>query len=285
MNRLVLTGWAVHLPGIDLGEAVAGGPRGRWAAAEAAPPERAASVLGRKGLLATEPATRLALCAVHSALGLEPGRRREPVPDPATAVLACSTLGALDTVASVARTLAREGGKAVSVLDAPNVSPNVVASRVALWFGFGGPNLLVTAGGSARSMLRLAALLLRSGRAGRVVLVGAEPGDATAVAVHGGPVRAGAACAVLTDWRAGVPVTDGQAVAELDPRPLCTAPLAGFDPAAAWGDFGGAADVIALALAAHLAVDERHGVVGVGRSTVDGVPAVSVHSAPVEVTR
>jgi hypothetical protein len=37
----------------------------------------------------------------------------------------------------------------------------------------------------------------------------------------------------------------------------------GFDPARHWGDFYGAQGVVALALAAHLAVDEGHRVVGV----------------------
>ncbi|HEU4425171.1 MAG TPA: hypothetical protein VFR67_21795, partial [Pilimelia sp.] len=63
-------------------------PPGDWARAEAPPAERAGLVVGRKGLLYKEPATRLALCAVHRALGLPPGRRPDrpvaPRTSPAT---------------------------------------------------------------------------------------------------------------------------------------------------------------------------------------------------------
>lgn len=266
-----LTGWSVHIPGADLRAELApalGGPPGQWAAAEAVPAPRAAEVLGRKGLLAKEPATRLALCAVHRALGQAPGARPGPEHHPDTAVVACSVLGNVEAVARVARTIQAEGGRAVSVLDAPNVSSNVMASSVALWFRFGGPNIMVCSGRSSGAAgLRLASLLLRSGRARRVVLVGAEPDDEVARALHGGRLRAGSACLVLAD---GVP-GERQPVVHLGapaPSPRLTFGPGGFD-LEQHGDCYGAQDVVDLALAAHLAVDERLRCVAIGTGAAE----------------
>jgi 3-oxoacyl-[acyl-carrier-protein] synthase II len=182
-----VTAWAVHVPGAD----------------GALPPERAGELLGRKGLLFKEPATRLALCAVHRALRLAPAHRPGGDPDPDVAVVACGNLGNVQTVVDVARTVAERGVKEVSVLAAPNASSNVIASTVGLWFRFGGPNLMVCSGATAGlDAVAVGARLLRAGRARRVVVVGAEPADDVARAVHGsagGPatLRAGAACVVL----------------------------------------------------------------------------------------
>ncbi|MCI4066466.1 hypothetical protein MRQ36_29485 [Micromonospora sp. R77] len=129
MSRPVaVTGWAVHLDAAD-----------------------APAVLGRKGLLYKEPATRLALCAVHRALGLPDGARPGTALDPDTAVVASSNLGNIGTVVDVARTVAREGGRGVSLMAAPNASSNVVAGTVALWFRFGGPNLMLCNGETSGS--------------------------------------------------------------------------------------------------------------------------------------
>ncbi|MFF5207128.1 beta-ketoacyl synthase N-terminal-like domain-containing protein [Streptosporangium sp. NPDC000396] len=314
-QRLLATGWSLHLPGLRLGTALAdhlGEPRGAWAHEDPPAPEAAATLLGRKGLLYKEPATRLALCAVHRALGLQARQRPGWPVAPEVAVVACSNLGNVETVAQVTRTVATEGGRGVSVLDAPNVSSNVVASTVALWFGFGGPNLMVCSGATAGlDGVRLAGLLLRARRAERVVLVGAEPADEVATALHaeggsGRPLRAGAACVVLEAWHpeggvpagqdpeGGVPagrdpeggVPAGRALVELVPEagpwprpPRVTIGRDGFDPAAHWGDCYGAEGVVALALAAHLAADEGHGVVGVRCEGEDGSRAALVSSA------
>jgi 3-oxoacyl-[acyl-carrier-protein] synthase II len=53
----------------------------------------------------------------------------------------------------------------------------------------------------------------------------------------------------------------------------------GFDPATHWGDCYGALGVVALALAAHLAADEQHRVVGVHCDGEDGERAVLVSSS------
>jgi hypothetical protein len=252
--ELVATGWSLHLPGVPLAAAVlaaTGRVPGAWASEEHAAPERAATVLGRKGLLAKDAATRLALCAVHRALRLTPGQRPAPVLAARTAVVACSNLGNVETVARVSRSVAAEGSRGVSVLDAPNVSSNVIASAVALWFRLGGPNLMVCSGATAGlDGLGVAALLLRTRRADRVVLVGAEPDDDIAATVRPG-IRAGAACVVLE------PAADRTA------GPRVTVGAEGAGPTVHLGDFYGAGGVVALALAAHLVADEGFAEAGV----------------------
>ncbi|HEU4425172.1 MAG TPA: hypothetical protein VFR67_21800 [Pilimelia sp.] len=178
-----------------------------------------------------------------------------------------------------------------------------MASTVALWFGFGGPNLMVCSGARAGSDgLWLAGLLLRAGRADRVVLVGTEPDDEVASALYAAddpprpprdgratddpprPLRAGAACVVLRAWRPEAPGTTREALVELAPGaasvvpPLTVGP-GGFDPVRHWGDCYGAQGVVALALAAHLAVDEGFGGVGVPCETSDGSRAALVAPA------
>jgi hypothetical protein len=154
----------------------------------------------------------------------------------------------------------------VSVLDAPNVSSNVISSTVALWFRLGGPNLMVCSGATAGlDGLGLAALLLRARRADRVVLVGAEPADDVAAALRPG-IRAGAACVVLepAGRAAGPGVTVGGR---------------GAGPAIELGDFYGANGVVALALACHLVTDEgfaEAGVLDVG----EGARRTAVVRAP-----
>jgi 3-oxoacyl-[acyl-carrier-protein] synthase II len=188
----------------------------------AVPADRSHEVLGRKGLLFKEPATRLALCAVHRALGLPDGARRPPgPPDPRTAVVASSNLGNVATVRGIVRTLREGSVRDVSPLDAPNASSNVIASTVAIWFGFGGPNLMVCSGASSGlDAVALALLLLRSGRADRVVVVGAEPDDEVARELYGPALRAAAAAVVAEP--AGGPIglwMGGAAEQAIDPAP------------------------------------------------------------------
>ncbi|KWT63508.1 hypothetical protein ADL21_02205 [Streptomyces albus subsp. albus] len=170
-------------------------------------PEEAHLLLGRKGLLAKEPATRLALCAAHLALGLSPGRPASPPPSAdRTAVVVSSHLGNAHSVRTTAHAVCRGSYRDISPLAGPNLSANVIAGTIALRYGLTGPNLTVCAGtvGDLQA-LRLAALLIRTGRAERVVVVGVEPDDATARALqarrapeaHGTRPRARAGCVII----------------------------------------------------------------------------------------
>ena len=188
-----VSGWAIHVPGRD---------------ALSVAPAVAHLLLGRKGLLYKEPATRLALCAAHRALGLPPlAPRTLGPPDPGMAVVVSSNLGNVDTVVTIARTVRRASVREVSPLAAPNASSNVIASTLAIWFRCGGPNLTVCSGATGGlDAVRLATLLLAAGRARRVLVVGVEPDDPVASALHaargGQAARTGlraAAAAVLLD--------------------------------------------------------------------------------------
>lgn len=184
---VAVDGWALHLPDE--------GPDG--------PADEAPRLLGRRGLLGKDAATRLALCAVHRALGLAVAERPSGPPDPRTAVVASSNLGNVATVVEVVRAVRRGGRREVSPISAPATSSNVVASAVAIWFRAGGPSLMVCSGdGAGHDAVLLATRLIRAGRADRVIVVGAEPGDVEARALYrrggtGLSLRAGAACVVL----------------------------------------------------------------------------------------
>jgi 3-oxoacyl-[acyl-carrier-protein] synthase II len=234
---VAVSAWSLHVPGTSLAEVLpelvpAGGAH---ASGPACPPAAAHQVLGRKGLLGKEPATLLALCAVHAALGL-PDRAPRPSgpPDPGTAVVASSNLGNVAAVADLARTVREHGGRQVSPLAAPNASSNVMASAVAMWFRCGGPTVMVCSGAtSGLDAVAVGALLIRSGRARRVVVVGAEPADPVARDLHAlrgppaGPLRAGAACVVLCDAGTGDAGTRAAGTGDAAPR---LGPVARYGP-------------------------------------------------------
>ncbi|MGO9960056.1 MAG: beta-ketoacyl synthase N-terminal-like domain-containing protein, partial [Solirubrobacteraceae bacterium] len=257
--------------------------------------------------LAKEPATRLALCAVHRALGRAPGAPRPAgPPDARTAVVACSDLGNANTVVAVAATVRDEGARAVSALDAPNASSNVIASTVAIWFRFGGPNLMVCSGTtSGLDAIRLARLLLAGRRADRVVVVGAEADDQIVCALHAGAkraVRAGAAALVLA--RAGERADSAQ-LPEIGPvqaTPPGPPPALGharfcvgqqtvgglcdpvYDVEATVGHLGGALGVVQAAVAADIAVARPRRPPGPGSivcgSVTDGWRQATVSTPP-----
>jgi 3-oxoacyl-[acyl-carrier-protein] synthase II len=223
IRAAAVTGWACHLPATGELPALDLARHG----GDALPAERAHELLGRKGLLAKEPATRLALCAVHRALGLPSGRPAVDAVDTRTAVVACSNLGNVQTVVGMARAVRAGSAREVSPLAAPNASSNVIASSIAIWFGFGGPNLMVCSGVTAGlDAIRLGSLLLRAGRADRVIVAGAEPDDevarallrarhSTGVGTGSGRVRAGAAAVVLEHVGSCVPGAGDVAVSEV----------------------------------------------------------------------
>lgn len=270
-----LTAWAAHVPGAELDRLLPGVENGYG---PAVPADRSHELLGRKGLLFKEPATRLALCAVHRALGLAPGTRRPAgPPDPRTAVVASSNLGNVATVRAIVGTLREGTVRDVSPLDAPNASSNVIASTVAIWFGLGGPNLMVCSGAtSGLDAVGLGVLLLRSGRAERVVVVGTEPDDEVASELHarrsaggGARLRAGAAALVLEPAGAGRPVGISMgARAEASPVVIGPAALAGdlarrpdrlIDLTHEIGDTYGALGVLQVAVGAALIAGRRAG--------------------------
>ncbi|MFE4534371.1 beta-ketoacyl synthase N-terminal-like domain-containing protein [Streptomyces scopuliridis] len=202
---VTVTAYALHVPGADgATEGAASALFTSVAPEPACGPDEAHTVLGRKGLLYKEDSTRLALCAVHRAFGLPPGKPREPLPGAAdTAVVVSSNFGNVRTVRDIVAEMRAGSGHDVSPLNGPNASSNVIASTLAIRYGFTGPNLMVCGGAtSGLDAVRLGALLLRAGRAQRVVVVGVEPDDDVATGLAalrpgGAGLRSAAACVVL----------------------------------------------------------------------------------------
>ncbi|GAA4671684.1 beta-ketoacyl synthase N-terminal-like domain-containing protein [Streptomyces youssoufiensis] len=262
---LSVAGWAVHVPGLTEAD-LPGSP-----VEPACGPDDAKDVLGRKGLLGKEPSTRLALCATHRALGLPPGKLAEPLPyAPGTAVVVASNLGNVETVSTVLDDMRSRGGNVVSPLDAPNASSNVIASSIAIRYGFTGPNLAVCSGATAGlDAVRLARLLLLAGRAERAVVVGVEPADPVARALAAlrpgdpGELIAGAGCVLLGRpgaWPTDTGLTVGPVVRH-------TSDPGAADGEPAVGELYGAAGVVRLAAAAAMLADADAGADG-GAATV-----------------
>ncbi len=256
-----VTGAAVHIPGLSAAE-VPGGPTG-----PAVAPAEAHRVLGRKGLLAKEPATRLAMCAAQAALGLGDGKITEAVAGAeGTAVVVASNLGNVATVCDVVDTVRAEGNRGVSIMEAPNASSNIIASSIALRFGFTGPNFLVSSGATAGlDAVRLGSLLVRAGRTHRCVVVGVEPDDDVATALCPG-IRAAAAAVVLE------PGTEGPRLGTLTRSPVPPAVASVPDRV---GETYGAEGVVALA-AAVSGAPARDAVICGNRQ--DGYAALTVES-------
>ncbi|WP_018218327.1 beta-ketoacyl synthase N-terminal-like domain-containing protein [Salinispora vitiensis] len=202
MTGAVVTSSVVYSPGPEFDEP-------QLAAVTRTPvvaPEQAHTLLGRKGLLGKDRATRLALCAVHHALTSPSGHpdRSLPEPDGPVAVVVTSRYGVAKSVCDVVTEVRAGSARDVSPLQIPNVSSNVVASTIAIRHGMTGPNLTTCGGvGNGFDALRLALLLLSSRRAARAVLVGVEPADEvtrrllTMEARPGTPARDVAVCLVL----------------------------------------------------------------------------------------
>ena len=295
MTGVAVTAAVAHVPGLpaelDLPPSGAGGE-------PAVDADQAHQLLGRKGLLYKEPATRLALCAVHRALGLPPGR---PERDPAgagTAVVVSSNLGNAATVCTVVDQVRAGQGREVSPLQAPNASSNVIASTIAIRHGFTGANLTVCSGATGGlDAVRLGALLVRSGRARRAVVVGVEPADEVAVrllALRGATAPRAVAAAVVLEPAAGPGAAGGAVelgpvrrhagpVPPVPPDPARAAPAftvlphavpgaAGVDLTGLVGDCYGAAGVLAVALAARWLAANAGAPASAGAGTGVGAP-------------
>lgn len=148
--------------------------------------------LGR-GFRYKDRATKLALVAVDRALRdaallISGDTRTLAVSGAAVGVVASSNLGNVDTVCRTAETIAAGSVTATSPMALPNASSNIVASSLAVRFGLRGPNLMVCNGvSSGLDAVRLGALLIVSGRAAQVVVVGVEPVNEVVTTLTGRP--------------------------------------------------------------------------------------------------
>ncbi|MEU3455491.1 beta-ketoacyl synthase N-terminal-like domain-containing protein [Micromonospora sp. NPDC006766] len=265
-DRVAIEAASVHVPGIAPDRLIAS------ATEPDCGPDDAHTLLGRKGLLFKEPAVRIAMCAVHRALSLPPGRPAAPVAGAVgTAVVVSSNFGNVATVCDIVDQVRVGGLRGVSPMQAPNASSNIIASSIAIRYGFTGPNLMVCSGATGGlDALRLGALLVRSGRAPRVIVVGAEPADEIATALRAaaglpsGPPHGIAACVVLAPARrpGGVRLHSvrrhraPEAIPAAGPRAIRLSGGDASDDLAALIDAGyGAAGVLQTALAARWLTD------------------------------
>lgn len=161
-----------------------------------------AELLGRRGLLYRDRATQLGLCAARAAL-LRAGLLDDSalnVGGDDFGVVVSSNFGNVDTVCRVAAQIGAEGAQAISPMGLPNASSNVVASSISIRFGLRGPNLMLCNGAtSGLDAVQLAGVLIRAGRARRVLVVGAETDNdvVRSVVGHGRELLDGAVGLVL----------------------------------------------------------------------------------------
>ncbi|GHC63162.1 beta-ketoacyl synthase N-terminal-like domain-containing protein [Streptomyces cinnamoneus] len=195
---VVISGIGLALPGVTAPADLL-----RPAPADPAPVDPAA-LIGKKGLRYKDRATQLALCMAAAALrdaGLL-GEDGPAVPGDRVGVVVSSNLGNVDTVCRAVETIAKEGTAGLSPMDTPNASSNITASETAIRFDLRGPNLTVCNGiTSGLDAVRWASLVLRSGRADHMLVLGVEPDNPVARSLVGGPVVDGGAGLVLS--RAG----------------------------------------------------------------------------------
>ncbi|MEU0953835.1 beta-ketoacyl synthase N-terminal-like domain-containing protein [Streptomyces niveus] len=148
-------------------------------------------------------ASRLALYAAEQALGDaglldEKGHFRGTTAN-ATAVVASSNLGSLQTVCDFTDTIARDSVTGLSPLGLPQTSSNVVAGWVAIRYGLRGPNLTVCNGAtSGLDALHWARNLIEAGRCRRAVVLGVEPASEHADKLLG-RTAPDVACAVVLE--------------------------------------------------------------------------------------
>ncbi|MFJ6389233.1 beta-ketoacyl synthase N-terminal-like domain-containing protein [Streptomyces sp. NPDC091972] len=142
----------------------------------------AADPVGRltgRGLRYKDRATKLAMVAAQDALraaGLVDESGGLTVPGESVGVSASTNYGNTDTVCETVRTIAESTYLGTSPMMLPATSSNVVASWVAITHGLRGANVTLCNGPtSGLDAVNWARLLVVSGRAERMLVVGVEP--------------------------------------------------------------------------------------------------------------
>ena len=189
-KQSVVTGVAVAVAGVR-GLAGLLGDR-----APATPDDDPVRTLRGRGHRYKDRATRLGLCAARDALadavlGTEIAGDR-------TGVVVSSLFGNVDTVCDTVDRIATDTYLGASPASLPNSASNVIASWIAIEHGLRGPSLTVCDGDeSGLDAVYLAALLIRGGRADRMLVVGVEPDNPAVRHLTGHATVDGAAALVL----------------------------------------------------------------------------------------
>lgn len=128
---------------------------------------------GIKGLRYKDEATLMAVMAAYYLLA-DFSEDTQAVRD-RTAVIVSSNFGNVDTVVSVAQQISETNVDDTSAMALPNASSNSISATLSILFQLRGVNLMLCNGDSGgEDGFKLARQLLASGRADRVMLVGAE---------------------------------------------------------------------------------------------------------------
>ncbi|MBW5420645.1 3-oxoacyl-ACP synthase [Streptomyces sp. BG9H] len=220
MNTAAVTGVSVALPGVTSPQGLLG------PAVPGAAPVDPAAVIGKKGLRYKDRATQIGLCLAFSALddaGLLDGTGLT-APGDRIGVVVSSNLGNADTVCRAVETIAKETTSGLSPMDTPNASSNIIASETAIRYGLRGPNLTVCNGAtSGLDAVRWAQLMVRSGRAEHMVVIGVEPDNPVTRRLVDGPVADGGAALVVSRSGAAGPTAAVKALLGAQVRTARTA--------------------------------------------------------------
>lgn len=170
-TKIAITGMGLEIPGWqgrNAHELLAGSV----AYGEFNPAQR----LGKKGLRYKDRATLLAMCAVHKALEDRGVLELEHPQRAGYGVCVSSNLGNMDTVCLQSQVINNEHVDATSPMSLPVASSNVIPASIAIRYGCKAVNLMLCNGAtSGVDALHIAAKMLISGRAEKMLVVGVEP--------------------------------------------------------------------------------------------------------------
>ena len=173
LESIVITGIGLELPARASSHWILGEDSAR----DADEPQVLLKKLKRRGLKYKDHATRLGLSAAQAALqdaGL-PIIPEEQKNGTGIGVIAASNFGNIATILKTVNTIQTEHVNAVSPMDLPNASSNVIASTIAIWYGLKALNVFLCNGAtSGADAIQMACRAIRAGRTEKMLVVGVE---------------------------------------------------------------------------------------------------------------
>ena len=156
--------------------------------------------INKRGLRFKDFATKIALCAVGDAL-IDAGlieERNEKINRSDIAIIVSSNFGILDTVGKTVKTIHETHVDNTIALDLPNLSSNIIASTIAIWYSLTGPNITICNGStSGAEAIQMAKIILAGNRASKAIVVGVEPYNEFVETLHFSEEKIGTGAAAL----------------------------------------------------------------------------------------
>lgn len=134
------------------------------------------ALIGKRGIRYKDRATRMALVASRIAMS-EAGILEDyaKLDDERFGVVGASCFGNLGITIDAARQIASSGSTALSPMNLPNASANVMPATLAIWFGLRATNLLMANGiSSSFDAVAFAVNLINANRADRMLVCASE---------------------------------------------------------------------------------------------------------------